>query len=332
MRGTDASSAIPAFRLRRSEARPAVLPLRIIAAAAVALLLLLLAGGGYFWLRYYVHATSPAVPRVDPYRGFFDLTPVSVTVTRAGDRVKERVTADDLRSNVTLWRDMDLASWNDVPPPLRRAGLDRMFGRYRDILIDPSAWDRMQPRDWDLVPSPMRTVAFRQMTAYWAGYYEVGAAYGLPRGLVADTLAAIVMSESWFDHRAFLVNRDGTRDVGLAGASEFARARIRELAAAGVVDVQLTDEQYENPWMATRFVAVWMTRLLGESDGDLELAVRAYNRGIAGARDQLGTAYYEAVQRRLRRYVRNREAPAAWDYVWRKGRELERAEWPWMDR
>lgn len=82
--------------------------------------------------------------------------------------------------------------------------------------MNPRVWDGMDAEDWDQVPQPMRTLAYRQMVAYWAGYYDVGARYKLLPGVVADTLAAIVMSESWFDHRVLLVNRDGTRDIGLA--------------------------------------------------------------------------------------------------------------------
>jgi hypothetical protein len=295
------------------------------------------------WLTV-LHVTArPAVqrwlevrlPYVDPvnvYESFVDTTLVPITITAGTVRVPLTVTRERLLTDPTLWRRMHVADWNAVASPEREQGLAAMMRQYRHLRFAPERWDRMEATDWDLVPQPIRVLAYRHMVEYWSGFYDVGRAHGLPRRLVSDTLTAIVMSESWFDHRAVNVGYQGQRDFGLAQASEYARKRMDAWFHAGLVDVSMSDEDYFNPWMGTRFVAIWMARLIEETNGDLDFAVRAYHRGTHRAFDDRGDVYLAYVRRRRDRFIRNLGAPQAWNYLWQQDRKDRVAAWPWIVR
>jgi hypothetical protein len=290
----------------------------------------LLMAAGLAWLSAWLATTEPTVPAPSVEAAFLDRTPLAVTISVPGWQLPWPTTAAALLEDASLWRMMHVADWNRVPDDLREQGLDAMLERYQAILVSPAAWDRMTADDWDRIPQPIRMMAFRHMAAYWAGYYDVGGRDGLAPALVSETIQAIVMSESWFEHRTVAVNLNGTRDLGLAGASDFARARLRVLHAAGVVDFGPDDASYFNPWVSTRFAALWFALMLREAGGDLDRAIGAYNRGIALADDEIGLTYRSMVHRRRTVFIRNQHAPVAWDYLWRRARDIERKAWPWM--
>lgn len=257
----------------------------------------------------------PAVRSTSILNAFADHTPIEVTTTAAWQKVRVTVPAYALVSDRTLWRKMNFDDWDTVPEPLRRTGLTAMWDCFAVVVHSPPAWDRMTARDWDEIPPPVRAMAYIQMIKYWSGYYQVGLRYAVPRGMVTDTMAAIVMKESWFEHRGTHTNPDGGRDIGLGACSEYCRGIMARLGRAGVVDFEMSDDHYFNPWRATRVVVVWFELMLEEAKGDLDLAVRSYHRGWPLASRGEGEAYLADVKRLRRRYIRNEDGSPAWQFL-----------------
>lgn len=233
-----------------------------------------------------------------------DLTLVEATVMDGWETKPIVVTAEEVRTDRFLWLEMFFRNWDRLPSPLREEGLTALSRRHRRVLRGPETWRTMDAEDWDRVPQPMRAMAVLGMIDCWRGRYRPGERFRLSARDVADRMKAIAMSESWFLHRAESENADGTRDVGIGQASAPTRSRIRVLYVRGVSDFGLADDEYLDPWKATRALVYWFSLLLEEVSGDLDLATRAYNVGAEGAREGRGNGYLEGVRRRERDYVR----------------------------
>ena len=259
--------------------------------------------------------TGPAVSPPDLASALADATPVTVTITTASwARETVTVTADAVRSDRSLWRQMHLGDWDRVATPLRERALDTMLVGYARVLRR-STWRHMTTADWDIVPQPMRAAAYLRMVHHWTAVRSVGAEFGLSTTQVAQTVAAIVMAESWFEHRAFNENPYGNRDLGLAQCSDYCRRTVAEMAAAGELPFSPTDADYLDPRIGSYIATIWFERELRRTEGDVALAIRAYHRGLDAAMDEKGDAYLAKVERLRDQYVRTQRASPSWAYL-----------------
>lgn len=273
---------------------------------------------GRVWAERAAADVLPHVPAKAPV--LFDTRPVPVTVTAFWQKAPKLVTAHDLLTDHTLWRQMHIGDWDKVPQGLRERGLAAMLDHYGPLLTGPRAWIALSVFDWDVVPQPIRGLAYTRMAEYWTGRYDVGAGFAESPELVARTVAAIIMAESWFEHRALNVNEWGNRDLGLAGCSDLCRRILGEMAAEGTLDFVLEDHEYFDPWNGTRVAAVWFGRELVRAEGDLAMAIAAYYRGMPAARRGEGREYAANVARLRRQYIEGHDAPPAWGFLLRESR------------
>lgn len=249
------------------------------------------------------------------YEAIVDGRPVSFTLTVNWHKVRVTTTMERLSSDPFLWRNMHFDDWDRIPAAPRADALDSMLGRYATALAGPDVWAQLTAADWDVVPQPVRAVVFPRMVAHWARVYGLTNIYALSPALVIDTLSAVMMAESWFEHRGVNVNAWGNRDVGLGGCSDHCRRTLAKMAETRDVDFTVAEEDYFNPWHATRALVVWFGLELVRADGDLDVAVRAYHRGFPSAMDAKGDAYLATVGRLRSRYFRGSTASPTWRVV-----------------
>jgi len=212
-------------------------------------------GGGRVWrearaVDSYIddHLRVPGPPFPDLLQRWFDLTPVRVPYTAAWQKFAVTVPRHQFETDPTLWQRMHFEDWDRLPARERVVPLHRMLERSGHVIHARECWPSMTAADWDRVPQPIRAIAILAVLDHWTRFYDVGAEFHLSRARMVQVVQSIVMSESWFEHRSLLVNTDGSHDLGLAGASEYARGVIRKWHAAGRVDFTFEADDYYNPW------------------------------------------------------------------------------------
>ncbi len=234
---------------------------------------------------------------------WFDTTSVEVQYTAAWEKFTRRVPRYQFRTDHPLWARMHFEDWDRLPAHEREEPLRNMLIRSGTVIHAGDCWPLMTAQHWDVVPQPIRAIAILGVLEYWTRYYAVGELFEHDIVQMVQVVQAVVMSESWFEHRSLLVNRDGTEDIGLAGASAYARGVVVKWHAAGRLDFTLDADDYFNPWHAGRFVAFWFDLMLREAEGDVDVAIRAYNQGISRAWAGHGDDYLAAVRRRQRQFI-----------------------------
>ena len=286
-----------------------------IAAVIVILGLARLVGFAAPALQHYLEAPFPRVPVPrSAYQTLADLRPVHFTMTINWSKVQVRSATEQLISNPMYWRNMHFDDWDRLPAEVQAVALERMVERYRHAAAGPAVWSQLDAAYWDMVPQPLRAVLFPRMIAHWARTYGLTRIYQLDPDEVIATLNAVMMAESWFEHRGININQWGNRDLGLGGCSDRCRRILAEMAEGGDLDFALTDEDYFTPWHATRALVVWFGLELVRADGNLPLAIRAYHRGFAtaaGSADE-GAEYLANVLRLRRLYFSHRVESKTW--------------------
>ncbi|HLC62246.1 MAG TPA: transglycosylase SLT domain-containing protein [Candidatus Nanoarchaeia archaeon] len=246
----------------------------------------------------------PRIPPISAYSALIDDKPLEARITANWTKIPLVVTRRDIESDGFFWRNTYFDDWDFLPEELRHSGIEKMIEKYGHLISDNTQWQCMTHNDWDYIPPLIRAMAYMKMVDYWSDYHRIGNKFGFDAKHLADIVKAIVMTESWFEHRGLTVNKDGTRDLGLSGATDSTRKAMRRIYGIG-----MEDDNYFDPFRAAKVAVLWFDRMLLESKGKEELAIRAYYRGISKAMQGEGIDYGKRVYTLKNNYITNTSCP-----------------------
>lgn len=200
--------------------------------------------------------------------------------------------------------EMPIKAWSVIPPGMIEEEMSKLYDRYSELINNRDAWKCMNIDAWSRVHAPARIAAFSEMVDFWVDYYGAGKKSGISKKEMSNTLNAIMIGESYFDHTA--TNRG---DYGVSQISTATRATMKKWFKNGRkngIDFNFGDRDYMNPYNSIR-AGVWLFSeiLENEAGGDLKLAIGAYNAGIRDAKKKTKRAmrYQKGIERIIDRYL-----------------------------
>lgn len=236
------------------------------------------------------------------------------------------VTVSKLLNNAKYWRIIGPSGWDALPKEIRDESLKRQFESY-GYALDSTVWNEMNLNDWNKLPKIVRMTSFLKIAEKIAEEYDLQK-YSKQPGVI-EKFQSILIQESYLNHRS--VRRENktvkpkknnytNTDIGVGQNSDWSRNRLRKTNEFK----NIKDENFFNPLISISAAAYEFRDRLKEANGNLELAIKAYNAGISAARTNTERAkeYFNWVQNRHKILTEpDKNLQPTWTYINNKLKE-----------